>query len=81
MPDMPDDPVMSDEEAARIKRQYRQDLLSRKGVSGLGIERDAHGPILAVYLEAVDGLGPSLPEQIEGLRIKAVKAGAFRASS
>jgi hypothetical protein len=72
---------MTDEESAgAVKDRHSWELLSRPGVSGVGVERDDSGQyVLTVHLDTDDPeVRRQVPAQIEGLRTRVVRSGPFR---
>lgn len=70
----------TEDEIREVKRRHSRELLSKPGVSGVGIEKDEAGEyVLAVHLDA-SAAGPKadLPQEIEGCRVKYVMSGPFR---
>jgi hypothetical protein len=68
--------MATEQQIIDLKNRHAQRLLSIKGVSGVGVEKDdAGGYVLAVHL---DDPAVKIPEQIEGLPVKRVVGGAFR---
>jgi len=67
-------------EIREVKRRYAAHLLKQPGVSGVGVEKDAAGAyVLAIHLDSDDPeVRNSLPDEIEGHRIKYVYSGPFR---
>jgi hypothetical protein len=66
----------TEQQITDLKNRHAQWLLSRKGVSGVGMEQDeAGGYVLVVHL---DDTQVPIPDQIEGLPSKRVVVGAFR---
>ena len=70
----------SEDEIREVKRRHSRELLSRPGVSGVGIEKDEAGEyVLAVHLDAgAAEAQESLPREIEGCRVKYIVSGPFR---
>jgi hypothetical protein len=64
-----------------VKARHSRDLLSRPGVSGVGIELDDQGrPSLVVHLDAdCPGARESLPDSLEGHALRYLVTGPFRA--
>lgn len=70
--------MASHDEIRGIKARHGQEILSKPGVSGVGIEKDDGGEYeLVVYL-ADDGARANVPDEIEGQKIRFVTTGPFR---
>jgi hypothetical protein len=68
--------MATEQQITNLKNRHYQRLLSQKGVSGVGVEKDKSGGyVLVVHLD--DPQVP-IPDQIEGLPVKRVVGGAFR---
>jgi len=68
-------------EVREVKRRHAPHLLKQPGVSGVGVEKDDAGGnyVLAIHLDSDDAeVRKSLPDEIEGHRIKYVYSGPFR---
>lgn len=73
--------MASEQEVRGVKQRHSARLMSRAGVSGVGIEKDESGDfVLTVHLDAEDekARGDDLPEEIEGHRVRYVGSGPFR---
>ncbi len=71
--------MATEEEVRRVKRQHGPALMKQRGVSGVGIEKDdCGGYVLTVNVDDDDAL-QQVPEQIEGLPVRRVRSGPFRA--
>jgi len=71
---------LNDEEKIRaVKRRHSARLLSQRGVSGVGVEKDEAGRfVLAVHINADDPkIAQQLPSEIEGCPVKIIKSGPF----
>jgi hypothetical protein len=68
--------VASHDEIRRIKDRYGQDLLSKHGVAGVGIEKDGDDYDLVVHL-ADESARASLPDELEGQKLRFVTSGPF----
>jgi hypothetical protein len=61
--------MLTEQEAHDAKRRHSAELLSKPGVSGVGVEKDEDGKfVIAVHLDA----------DIEGFPVKFVSSGPFR---
>jgi hypothetical protein len=71
--------MASEQEALDIKRRHSAQLLGQPGVCGVGVEKDADGEfVLAIHLDATrPSTGASLPDSIEGCRVKQILSGPF----
>jgi hypothetical protein len=72
--------MASAEELRAVKRRHSLKLLSKPGVSGVGVEKDKSGRyFLTIHLDSDDPeLRSQLPDQIEGHPVKFVRSGPFR---
>ena len=71
--------MSTEEEIREVKRRHSLDLLGREGVSGVGVEQDDDDFVLSILLDRDDpDLRASLPERIEGHRVKYRVTGPFR---
>jgi hypothetical protein len=70
----------TEQEAQDVKSRHSNELLSKHGVSGVGIEKDEDGQfVIAVYLDTDDpAVQKPLPKDIEGFPVKFVFSGPFR---
>lgn len=73
--------MVSETKAMQVKQRYSAQLLSQPGITGVGIEKGDDGEfVLAIH---VDGSNPDiasqLPKQLDGLPVKIVKSGPYRA--
>ena len=73
------DPIATEQEIREVKRRHAARLLSKPGVSGVGIEKDEKGEYcLAVHLDTdKPEAGKELPAEIEGVPVKYVRSGPF----
>jgi hypothetical protein len=70
--------VASHDEIRRIKARYGRQIMSKPGVAGVGIEKDAGGEYeLVVHLDD-DAARANVPEELEGQKVRFVKSGPFR---
>ena len=68
--------MATEQQITDLKNRHAQRLLSKKGVSGVGVEKDESGGyLLAVHL---DDPQASIPDQIEGFPVKRIVGGPFR---
>ena len=72
--------MLTEQEAREVKRRHSTELLSKPGVSGVGVETDEEGKfVIAVHLDAdYPGVQDQLPKDIEGFPVKFVRSGPFR---
>ena len=72
--------MASQDELRLVKQRHAPELLRRTGVSGVGIERDDTGDyVLAIHLDTDDPeVRKSLPDQIEGHRVRYIHSGPFQ---
>jgi hypothetical protein len=72
--------MATEQEVREVKQRHSARLMSRAGVSGVGIEKDESGDfVLTVHLDAEDKKArEDLPEEIEGHRVRYVGSGPFR---
>ena len=72
--------IATEQEIRELKRRHSARLLSQPGVSGVGIEKDETGDyVLAVHVDSdAPEVDKSLPDEIEGYRVKYIKSGPFR---
>jgi hypothetical protein len=72
--------MATEDEIRGLKQRHGRELLSQRGVSGVGIERDEAGEyVLAVHLDSdAAEAANKLPQEIEGHRVKYVVSGPFR---
>jgi hypothetical protein len=72
--------MLTEQQAQDVKRRHSTDLLSRPGVSGVGVEKDEDGKfVIAVHLDADHpGVQEQLPKDIEGFPVKFVRSGPFQ---
>jgi hypothetical protein len=66
------------EEIRRIKTRYSQDLLSKPGVAGVGIEKGESGEYELVVHLADDAARATVPHELDGQKIRFVASGPFR---
>lgn len=73
--------MATEAELKEVKRRHSPQLLQMPGVCGLGVEKDDSGEyVLAVHINADDArVEESLPETLEGHRVKVVRSGPFKA--
>lgn len=62
-------------ELIAIKERREPELLRRRGVVGVGVGRDE----IIVFIEREKVVDPTIPEEIEGKRIRFVKTERFKA--
>ena len=72
--------MLTEQEAREVKRRHSTELLSKPGVSGVGVEKDDDGQfVIAVHLSTDEpGVEEQLPKEIEGFRVKFLHSGPFR---
>jgi hypothetical protein len=72
--------MLTEQEAHEVKRRHSTELLSKPGVSGVGVEKDEDGNfVIAIHLDADHpGAQEQLPKDIEGFPVKFVRSGPFR---
>ena len=71
--------MVTEEKVRQIKRRHSAELLSKEGVSGVGVERDESGKhVLTVHVDTDDpSILDSIPEEIESCPVKIVHSGPF----
>jgi hypothetical protein len=72
--------MVSREKAAEVKKRHSVSLLSLPGVVGVGVKQDDDGQyVLAVHVTTdVEEARATLPEQIEGCKVKVEQSGQYR---
>jgi hypothetical protein len=72
--------MASEQNLKELKRRYSAQLLSQKGVCGVGIEKDEAGkPVLAIHLDDSSAENLDLPKEFEDYPVKYVQQdGGFR---
>jgi hypothetical protein len=72
--------MLTEQQARDVKQRHSQELLSKPGVSGVGVEKDESGEfVITVYLDSDDpGIQKQLPQDLEGVPVKFVLSGPFR---
>lgn len=72
--------MATEQEIRDLKHRHGAQLLSRPGVSGVGIEKgDAGDYVLAVHVDTDDPEAlKDLPDDIEGHAVKYISSGPFR---
>jgi hypothetical protein len=72
--------MLTEQEAHDVKRRHSTELLSKPGVSGVGVEKDEAGQfVIVVYVDTDHpAVQKHLPKDIEGFRVKFVFSGPFR---
>jgi len=67
--------------ARQVKKRHDDRLMAIPGVVGTGIAQDAKGqPIIEVYVERLTKeLSRKVPEELEGVRVRIVETGEFKA--
>lgn len=75
--------MAKEEQVREVKRRHAPDLLKRPGVNGVGVEKDESGQFyLALHVEADNPQAQQgLPQEIDGVPVKVVQSGPFRAQS
>lgn len=71
--------MVSEAKAMKVKQRYSAQLLSRPGVSGVGVEKDDHGGyVLTVHVDRDDPeIVKNLPRELDGCPVKIVPSGPF----
>ena len=69
--------MLTQSEALELKRRHAGHLLRLAGVSGLGVEKDDGGYVVAVYL-ASDEARKLLPKDLDGHAYRTVVSGSFQ---
>jgi len=69
--------VATHDEIRKIKARYGQDILSKPGVAGVGIEKDDGGEYELVVHLADDAARAQVPDELDGQKIRFVKSGPF----
>ena len=65
--------MLTEQEARDVKRRHSAELLSKPGVSGVGVEKDEDGNfVIAVHLDATTPGSGAVAENIEGFPVKFV---------
>jgi hypothetical protein len=72
--------MLTEQQARDVKQRHSQELLSKPGVSGVGVEKDESGEfVITLYLDSDDpGIQKQLPTDVEGVPVKFVFSGPFR---
>lgn len=72
--------MSTEQEAQDVKGRHSNELLSKPGVSGVGVEKDEDGQfVIVLYLDSDDpAVQKPLPKDIEGFPVKFVFSGPFR---
>ena len=75
--------MATEEQAREVKRRHSRTLMTRPGVTGVGVQRDESNPsdyFVAVHLDRDDpGLAASLPEKLDDCAVRVVTTdGAYR---
>ena len=72
---------MTSDQAREIKQRHSADLLAQAGVCGVGVEKNEHGElVLAIHLDSDPAEAAKwLPSEIEGLPVKLIHSGPFKA--
>ena len=65
------------DEIRLIKDRYSQELLSKRGVAGVGIEKDDGSNYKLVVHLADESARKTLPDQLEGHKVHYVASGPF----
>ena len=72
--------MASEQQVNEVKRRHSRALLSRPGVSGVGVEKD--GPnnyVLAIHVNGADpSVEKELPKELDGAPVRFVRSGPFR---
>jgi hypothetical protein len=71
------------DELRALKQKHARELMSRPGVSGVGVEKDSAGKLrLTVHLDANHPeIRDDLPDELEGHAIHYLWSGPFKAQS
>ena len=71
--------MISEDETREVKRRHSMAILSRPGVCGFGVEKDASGQcVLVIHVNTDDSeIQKQLPTQIENISVKVVRSGPF----
>jgi hypothetical protein len=71
--------MTQEKRAEEVKDRHSLELLSRPGISGVGVEQDDSGRyVLTIHLETDDPeVRGQLPAQIEGFPTRVVHSGPF----
>lgn len=69
-----------EEEIREVKRRHSAELLKRRGVCGVGVEKGESGEyVIALHLDTDDPeVKAQLPTEIEGHPVKLIRSGPFR---
>jgi hypothetical protein len=72
--------MLTEQEAHDVQRRHSTELLSKPGVSGVGVEKDEAGQfVIVVYVDTDHPtVQKHLPKEIEGFPVKFVFSGPFR---
>ncbi|HYM60602.1 MAG TPA: hypothetical protein VEZ11_06895 [Thermoanaerobaculia bacterium] len=71
--------MATEAEVTRVKERYSMQLMSKPGIVGVGVEKDEDGEyVLAVHL-GTPGARETLPDEIEGVRLKPIHTGPYKA--
>jgi hypothetical protein len=66
--------------ATEVKNKHSRDLLAHPNVSGVGTARTADGDwVIDVHVEAGSGGQPELPEHLDGVPVRVIADGPYRA--
>lgn len=65
------------DEIRRLKDRYGQGLLGKRGVAGVGIEKDERGNYALIVHLADASAKDDLPDELEGEKLRFVTSGPF----
>jgi hypothetical protein len=73
--------MASEQQAREVKQRHSPNLMNQPGVCGVGVEKDDSGQfVIALHLDSEDpAIQEKLPKEIEGVSVKLVHSGPFRA--
>jgi hypothetical protein len=72
--------MSTEQEISDVKRRHSAELLRRRGVCGVGVEKGESGEyVIALHLDTDDPeVRALLPKEIEGHPVKFIHSGPFR---
>lgn len=71
--------MATEAEATRIKQRYSMQLMAKPGIVGVGVEKDQDGEFVLAIHVSTPGADQSLPGDIEGVRLKPIHSGPYKA--
>jgi len=70
--------MATQEQIRAIKDKYGEDLFRRRGVCGVGIEKDANGEFVLVVHLNDPAAQKEMPAQLDGQAVRYIASGPFR---